>query len=48
MYELAISKILVYTLNMSQFIIIKSHTDLGEAHINFGCYEQAFEHLSIA
>ena len=39
MYELAVSKILVYTLNISQFILIKAHADLGEAYLNFGCNE---------
>ena len=48
MYQLALSKILVYALNRSHFILIKAHSDLAEAYIDFGCRDQAIDHLIIA
>lgn len=39
---------MVFTHGKNQFILIRAHTDLGEAYLNYKCNEQAIDHLTIA
>jgi hypothetical protein len=48
MHQLAVAKILVMTHGKHQFRLVQAHTRLGEAYLNFQCYEQTAEHLEIA
>ena len=45
MHELALSKILVFTHGKSDFRLVKAHYHIGEAYLNYKCYEQAIDHL---
>lgn len=33
---------------MNEFILVKAHTELGEAYLNYKCYEQSIDHLTVA
>lgn len=46
--QLAYSKLLVLNYGKSEFRLVMAHYHLGEAYINYGCLEQAIEHISIA
>lgn len=48
MHELALSKILVFTHGKSDFKLVQSHHHIGEAYLNYKCYEQAIDHLTVA
>ena len=48
MHELALSKILVFTHGKSDFRLVKAHYHIGEAYLNYKCYEQAIDHLTVA
>lgn len=55
MNELALSKvknsvwkILVYTHGKSEFRLVVAHHHLGRAYLNYKCYEQAIDHLTMA
>lgn len=48
MHQLALAKILVFTHGKSHFRLVKAHTNLGEAYLNYKCHEQAIDHLTIA
>lgn len=48
MHQLAVAKMLVFIHNKSQFILVQAHTEMGEAYLNYECYEQSIEHVTIA
>jgi hypothetical protein len=48
MHELALSKILVFIHGKSDFRLVMAHFHLGSAYLNFKCYEQAIEHLTVS
>ncbi|EGR29183.1 hypothetical protein IMG5_161330 [Ichthyophthirius multifiliis] len=48
MHQLALAKILVFTHEKSQFLLVEAHTKLGIAYLDFKCYEQAIDHLTTA
>lgn len=42
------TKILVYTHGKSEFRLVLAHHHIGKAYLNYRCYEQAIDHLTIA
>eukprot|EP01016_Furgasonia_blochmanni_P032311 TRINITY_DN3334_c0_g1_i6.p1 TRINITY_DN3334_c0_g1~~TRINITY_DN3334_c0_g1_i6.p1 ORF type:complete len:483 (+),score=116.02 TRINITY_DN3334_c0_g1_i6:190-1638(+) len=48
MHQLALIKILVFTHGKNQYYLVKGHTALGEAYLDYKCHEQAIDHLTIA
>ncbi|KAL4465298.1 hypothetical protein ABPG74_002012 [Tetrahymena malaccensis] len=48
MHQLALAKILVFTHGKSHFKLVEAHTKLGIAYLNYKCYEQAIDHLTMA
>jgi len=48
MHQLAINKILVLTHGKTDFRLIVSHFQIGKAYVEYGCFEQAINHLTIA
>lgn len=55
MNELALNKvlhlsiqILVYTHGKSEFRLVAAHHHIGRAYLNYKCYEQAIDHLTLA
>jgi len=38
----------VFTHGKSQFRLVVAHCHIGEAYLNYKCYEQAIDHLTIA
>lgn len=48
MHQLALAKILVFTHGKSQFRLVVAHCHIGEAYLNYKCYEQAIDHITIA
>jgi len=48
MHQLALAKVLVFTHGASQFKLVEAHTKLGVAYLNYKCYEQAIDHLTMA
>ena len=48
MHELALSKILVNTHGKTQFYLVRAHHHLGQAYLNYKCYEQALDHLTMS
>ena len=55
MHQLALSKvmnpliqILVFTHGKSDFRLVMAHYHIGEAYLNYKCYEQAIDHLTVA
>lgn len=45
---LAFTQILVFTHGKSQFRLVLAHCHIGEAYLNYKCYEQAIDHITIA
>lgn len=39
MHQLALAKILVFTHGKGQFKLVKAHTNIGEAYLNYKCFE---------
>jgi len=48
MNELALNKILVYTHGKSEFRLVAAHHHIGKAYLDYKCYEQAIDHLTLA
>jgi len=38
----------VFTHNKSHNYLVKAHCLIGEAYLNFQCYKQALQHLTLA
>jgi tetratricopeptide (TPR) repeat protein len=47
-HQLGIAKVLVIVHNKSASYLVTAHCKLGEAYLNYRCYEQAIEHLTTA
>lgn len=46
--QLALAKILVKIHGREAFLLVKGHTHLGHAYLEYKCYDQAYDHLKIA
>jgi tetratricopeptide (TPR) repeat protein len=42
------TQILVYTHGKSEFRLVVAHHHIGKAYLNYKCYEQAIDHLTLA